>query len=127
MSLTVTFQYFDDRTIITFEPTGLNAAGLEGWTLRTILDGLPPLETRERLGSVGGGRIMGYPNDHVPLHLHWHKGGVEIKIDLDDTGALTVVKGKPKLGELKKIRKFVQENRKQLSRAYRNVLARRVT
>lgn len=33
-----------------------------------------------------GFRVVIYPNDHIPAHVHVLKGGAEIRVDLGDEG-----------------------------------------
>lgn len=56
-----------------------------------------------------GFRVVIYPNDHEPAHVHIHKSGSEIKVDAL-TLTLMSAKGSLSKKDIRKAIKIVEEN-----------------
>lgn len=69
-----------------------------------------------------GFRIVIFPNDHIPAHVHTFKGGAEIRIDLgNDEPILLSVEGKISNKDLAKALNLVAEYRSELLEKWREI------
>lgn len=69
----------------------------------------------------GGFRIVIYPNDHLPPHVHVMGTNWEIKLSLGSPPQLLGVKGSPTKGDLRKALTVVSEQTDELMNAWRNI------
>lgn len=61
--------------------------------------------------TKNGFRIVIYPNDHEPIHVHIHKAGSEIRINVLNLKPMSV-KGSIGNRDIKKALKLVEEQQK---------------
>jgi Domain of unknown function (DUF4160) len=83
-----------------------------------------PRRPRKQMPTIirqNGFRIVIFPNDHIPPHVHVFKSGAEVKIDLGDEPSLLSVEGKIGNKDLAKTLILVVEHRVELLEKWREI------
>lgn len=68
-----------------------------------------------------GFRIVIFPNDHIPPHVHVFKGGAEVKIELGEEPSLLSIEGKIGNKDLEKALNLVVEYQTELLEKWREI------